>query len=239
MDGTSSHVDSLIDAALSLAVERGWRTLTLPEVADAAGVSLADAHATFSTKTALLNAFMARIDRQMLSGEAPDMSESVRDRLFDVIMRRFDALEPHKDAVAAIVEDLPADPVAALAVLPAFGNTMAWILETAGLSASGLSGALRIKGLAVVYLTTLRTWLQDDTTDAARTMATLDRALRRAEMVIRAIPRLPGHRSRDREARWMPEEAYSGESSTAEIPAGGVPIGEGPSGDVPGAGAGG
>lgn len=234
MDGTSTHADSLIDAALALAVERGWRALTLPEVADAAGVSLADAHATFSTKTALLNAFVARIDRQMLTGEAPDRSESVRDRLFDVIMRRLDALEPHKDAVAAIVDDLPADPLTAVAVLPAFGNTMAWILETAGLSASGLSGALRIKGLALIYLTTLRTWLQDDTADAARTMAALDRALRRTEMLISTLPRLPGRRFQQREAPWTPDEAYSGEGSTAEIPAGGVPAGEMPGRGPPG-----
>ncbi len=240
MDDTSIHADSLIDAALGLAAEQGWRTVTLPQVAAAAGVSLADAHATFPSKTALLNAFIARIDRQMLSGEAPDMGESVRDRLFDVIMRRLDALEPHKEAIAAIAEDLPSDPLTALAVLPAFGNAMAWILETVGLSASGLSGAVRIKGLALIYLTTLRTWLEDDTADAARTMATLDRSLRRTEMVIRSMPSWPGRRLRRHEASWTSDEASSGEGSTAEVPAGGVPLeGTTPFGEMPGAGPGG
>ena len=223
MDGTATDAERLIDAALALTTESNWRGLTLPQIAAKADMSLADAYTAFPTKTALLSGFLARIDRQMLAGEAPDMTESVRDRLFDVVMRRFDALEPHKDAVGTIVDDLPADPLTALAVLPAFGNSMAWALETAGVSASGLSGALRIKGLAIIYLTTLRTWLHDDSADAARTMAVLDRALRRTEMLIRACPRLP---SRQPGSGW----------TSGEVPSGEVPSGEVPSGDASGAG---
>lgn len=221
MDGTSTNAERLIDAALSLAAERDWRGLTLPRIAAKADVSLADAYTAFPTKTALLNGFLGRIDRQMLAGDQPDMTENVRDRLFDVIMRRFDALEPYKDAVGAIIDGLPADPLTALAVLPAFGNSMAWTLEAAGVSASGLSGALRIKGLSIIYLATLHTWLQDDSADAARTMAALDRALRRTEMLIRACPRLPSRRSRQPDTGWTPGE---------------VPSGEGLSGDASGAG---
>lgn len=191
---TSNIAEQLIDSALKLTEERGWRGLTLPDVAAEAGVSLPDAYSAFPTKMALLNGFLARIDRQMLSGEMPDPTDTVRDRLFDVVMRRFDALEPHKNAIAVIIDDLPGDPLSALALLPAFGASMAWMLESAGLSASGVWGALRIKGLAVIYLTTLRTWLQDDTVDAARTMAALDRALRRTEMLIQAFPGLSSRR---------------------------------------------
>ena len=217
MDGTSTDAERLIDAALTLTTERGWRGLTLPQIAAKAGVSLADAYTAFPTKTALLTGFLARIDRQMLAGEAADMAENVRDRLFDVVMRRLDALEPYKDAVGAIVDDLPADPLTALAVLPAFGNSMAWTLETAGVSASGLSGALRINGLSIIYLTTLRTWLQDDSADAARTMAALDRALRRTEMLIRACPGLPSRRSRQPDAELTSGEAPSGEVPSSDV----------------------
>ena len=234
MNGTANDAERLIAAALALAAERGWRDLTLPQIAAKADMSLADAYTAFPTKTALLNGFLARIDRQMLAGEAPDTAENVRDRLFDVVMRRFDALEPHKDAIGAIVDDLPADPLTALAVLPAFGSSMAWVLETAGLSASGLFGALRINGLAIIYLTTLRTWLQDDSADAARTMAALDRALRRTEMLIRTCPSLPSLRSR------QPDTGYTGwtpgKGPVGEVPSGEVPSGEVPSGDAPGAG---
>jgi AcrR family transcriptional regulator len=233
LGGTSTNAEQLIDAALRLTVERGWRELTLPEIAAEAGVSLADAYTAFPTKMAMLNGFMARIDRQMLAEGAPDTAETVRDRLFDVVMRRFDALGPHKDAVAAIVDDLPADPLSTLAVLPAFGNSMAWTLEAAGVSASGLSGALRIQGLAIIYLTTLRTWLQDDTADAARTMATLDRALRRTEMLIRAFPSLRSHRKRRPDPGPTWDKGQSGEGQSGALNAGDFPSGDSPSGDAP------
>jgi AcrR family transcriptional regulator len=228
LDGTSTNAEQLIDAALRLTVERGWRDLTLPEIAAEAGVSLADAYTAFPTKMAILTGFMARIDRQMLAEGAPDTAETVRDRLFDVVMRRFDALAPHKDAVAAIVDDLPADPLSTLAVLPTFGNSMAWTLEAAGVSGSGLSGALRIQGLAIIYLTTLRTWLQDDTADAARTMATLDRALRRTEMLIRACPGLRRSASKPVRDDGQPAERRPGALSPGNSPFGGAPEGGNP-----------
>lgn len=225
MDGTSTNEERLIDAALRLTVERGWRELTLPEIAAEAEVSLADAYTAFPTKMAILNGFTARIDRQMLAEGAPDTAETVRDRLFDMVMRRFDALGPYKDAVAVIVDDLPADPLSALAGLPAFGKSMAWTLEAAGVSASGLSGALRIQGLAIIYLTTLRTWLQDDTADAARTMATLDRGLRRADTLISAFPGLRSRRPRPEPAR--------DETQPGEVPPDSANSGDVPSGDAP------
>jgi AcrR family transcriptional regulator len=226
LGGTSTNAEQLIDAALRLTIERDWRELTLPEIAAEAGVSLADVYTAFPTKMAILNGFMARIDRQMLAEGAPDAAESVRDRLFDVVMRRFDALKPHKDAVAAIVDDLPADPLSTLAVLPAFGKSMAWTLEAAGVSASGLSGTLRVQGLAIIYLTTLRTWLQDDTADAARTMATLDRALRRTEMLIRACPGLRSRRSPRPEAGAIRDEGQPGALDSEDFPAGASPVGD-------------
>ena len=58
------------------------------------------------------------------------------------------------------------------------------MLEAAGLSSSGLIGALRAKGLALVYGEAFRVWLGDDSKDMAKTMAALDRALRRAERIV-------------------------------------------------------
>jgi hypothetical protein len=103
-------------------------------------------------------------------------------------MLRFDALAPHKKAVASILADVPADPLAALTEARPLLRSMAWMLEAAGLSAAGLGGCLRVHGLAGVYLATLRVWLGDDSSDLARTMAALDRNLRRAESLVGMLP---------------------------------------------------
>lgn len=177
--------DRILSAALELAAAGGWRSLSLAEIAGEAGVSLAEVHAAYPTKASILAGFIARIDRQVLAGGATEKEDSVRDRLFEVLMRRFDALTPHKDAVAGILRDLPSNPAAVLATAPQFANGMAWMVEAAGLSSSGLRGAIRVNGVILIYLNTLRVWLRDDSADMARTMASLDQGLRRAESLIR------------------------------------------------------
>lgn len=196
MNDSSDRTDTILDAALGLTVERGWPAVSMAEVADRAGVPLAEAYEVVPSKPALLAALVARTDRAMLAEGAPDPDQSARDRLFEIVMRRFDALQPHKQAMAALLRDLPRDPCAFLQLMPSLAGSIAWMLEAAGLSTSGVRGMLRIKGLALIYLVTMRTWLEDDSVDMARTMAQLDRRLRRAEAVIRSVPCRP--------RRWSP-----------------------------------
>ena len=180
--GTAADVaQRIIDAALEAAAEKGWIATSFAEIATRAGVSLADLYAVFPSKVALINGFIERIDREVLAGVEPDAGESARDRLFDVLMRCFDALAPHRAGVAAIARGIPADPFAAVCVLPRLLRSLAWALEAAGLSSAGAAGAMRVKGLALVYANAFRVWLRDDTADMAKTMAALDAGLRRAE----------------------------------------------------------
>ena len=171
-----------IAAALELAEERGWRRVSLHDIAERAGVTLGDLHGQFSSRDAILSAFVRGIDAQVLkSVDAEDAAESPRHRLFAVIMKRFDALAPHKPAIAAIMRDCGGDMLTVASSLCRLISSMAWMLEAAGISSAGLRGALRAKGLAVIYCATNRVWLSDDSADMAKTMAALDRHLDCAE----------------------------------------------------------
>ncbi len=171
-----------IAAALELAEERGWRRVSLHDIAERAGVTLGDLHGQFSSRDAILSAFVRGIDAQVLkSVDAEDAAESPRHRLFAVIMKRFDALAPHKPAIAAIVGDCGGDMFTAASSLCRLISSMTLMLEAAGISSAGLRGALRTKGLAVIYCATVRVWLSDDSADMAKTMAALDRYLDCAE----------------------------------------------------------
>jgi AcrR family transcriptional regulator len=171
----------VIETALRLAVEHGWASLALADIAAAAKLPLAELYAAYPSKTAILVALSRAVDREVLAGLEPGTEESTRDRLFDLIMKRFDALAPHRDGLAAVARDAGRDPVAALCGLGQLTRSMALTLEAAGVSSSGLAGALRIKGLGAIYLATMRDWFRDDSADKARTMAALDARLRRAE----------------------------------------------------------
>jgi hypothetical protein len=110
---------------------------------------------------------------------APD--QRPRDRVFDLLMRRFDALTPYRPAIEALGRELPRDPLAALAAGAALLRSMRWMLEAAGIPTDGLGGAVAVKLTAAAYMATLRTWLRDESPDLAPTMAALDRRLRGIE----------------------------------------------------------
>ena len=172
--------DRLVDAALSLAARQGWQRTGLAEIAAEAGLSLAEARAACASKLAILAHFHRRIDHAVLARGAAAGDDTPRDRLFDVLMRRFEALQPHRPALKAMLRDSAGDP-AALFALPMLINAMAWMLEAAGISSGGWRGRMRMYLLAGLYLSVLRTFLDDDSADLAATMAALDSRLRRAE----------------------------------------------------------
>lgn len=176
------HTGDIIAAALALAAERGWRAMSLAEIAGRAGMKLADLVENTPTKTAILDAYTQRIDRSMMESKT-DIAEPIRDRLFDVLMRRFEAMAPDRAGLSAILRGTGDDPWALACGARRLCASMALALETAGISSSGLGGMARVQALAMIYLVVLRTFADDDSADLARTMAALDKALRRAEGV--------------------------------------------------------
>ena len=121
----------MLDRALGLVAERGWSGISLAEMAAAAGVPLDTFHRHYPSKASVLRALTHRVDTAMLAGIERAAGEGARDRLFDVIMRRFDALNPHKKAVRAIVRDIGCDPFSLacrspLAVSPRPENSLCW-----------------------------------------------------------------------------------------------------------------
>lgn len=182
----------LIEAALRAAAAHGWRRLSLAAIARDAGVGLDEAYALYPGKLALLAGIVAWHDRAMLRAGPADAGDDPRDRLFEVVMRRFDSLQGYRDGMRAIVRDVVRDPLALAVAGPRLMLSLSWMLEAAGLPIRGPAGPVRAAGLGLVYLAALRAWGADDSPDMARTMAALDRGLRRAEGVAGRCPALAG-----------------------------------------------
>ncbi len=175
--------EAALDAFLGLIAEKGFADVALRDVAEAAGLSLADLYRLYPDKVALAGAFMAKIDAEVLAGTPgrSDPEETARDRLFDAMMRRYDALRPHRAALGAIRRAATRDPLLALALGPALRRSMAVMLEAASLPSEGLTGALRQNGLLAIHYAVSRTYDRDETADLSKTMAALDSRLKMAE----------------------------------------------------------
>jgi AcrR family transcriptional regulator len=179
---TDSLFDSaLVTAAFRIAGEEGWRKVNVPAAARAADLSLAEARARFPSRAAILLRF-GRLADQMALQDAPSEG-SVRDRLFDLLMRRFDLLQTHRAGVKALLKALPTDPPAALLLACASKRSMRWMLQAAGVTATGPRGEIQVRGLLAVWLWAIRAWERDTSDDLSGTMAAVDKALERAEQV--------------------------------------------------------
>lgn len=174
--------DDVVLHALSLAKTLGWNHVRMQDIADEAGVSLSVLYGMFEDKSDILVTLGRRIDRQVLEAfDTLDPSLSERDRLFDIMMERFDVLGEYREGVVAIVGSFRYDPKQAVISCPHLCRSMAWMLEAAGLDTNGFRGALKVAGLTGLYLKVLRVWKDDDSPDLSKTMAALDKDLGRIE----------------------------------------------------------
>jgi ubiquinone biosynthesis protein COQ9 len=171
----------ILDAAFKLAAAKPWRDVSLNEIAQSSGVGLVDLSKEFYGKLSIAAAFTKLVDEELLRRArlVHGTDESPRDRVFDVIMTRFDILQPYRAALKSIVREGGVTPG-----LDTFGRMMRsqhWMLVAAGLPADGPAGRAREAALLSVYARTFQEWLDDEDPGRAKTMAVLDRRLRNGE----------------------------------------------------------
>ncbi len=177
----NSDRDKAVDAMMALLAEHAFEEIGLAEVAGRAGLKLSELRAEFGSTLAIVAAHIKDIDRAVLAGGSADMAEEpARERLFDVLMRRLEALAPYKEAVHSLLRSARRNPGVALALNAMAVRSQQWMLEAAGIGAHGPRGALRAQGAALMFARVLRVWF-DDEPDLDRTMAALGRGLAGAE----------------------------------------------------------
>ncbi len=178
---------ALIAAVFDQAALRGWPDINVAEAARTAGLPLARTRARFPGRGAVLLRFGIMADGMALG--AGGAEESPRERLFDILMSRFDALQQHRAGMLALLAALRFDPATSLLLYGATLQSMKWLLDGAGIPSNGIVGTLRIQGLLALWLYALRAWERDESPDLSATMAAVDRGLDRA---IQAENILPG-----------------------------------------------
>jgi AcrR family transcriptional regulator len=175
---TGTDREKAVAALMELLAEQSFEDIGLAEVAGRAGIKLSQLRAEFGSTLAILGAHIKQIDNAVLDGGDADMAEeSVRERLFDVLMRRFEALAPDKDAVRSLMRSARRNPGLAFALNAMAVRSQKWMLEAASIDAAGPRGALRAQGTALMFARVASIWVDDDEEGLDRTMAALDRGL--------------------------------------------------------------
>ena len=180
--GGMSERAKAIDALMALLADQSFEQIGLAEVAGRADLKLSQLRAEFGSVLAIFAAHVKDIDRAVLAGGDADMTEEPpRERLFDVLMRRLEALAPYKEAVRSVMRSARRNPGLGLALNAMAVRSQSWMLEAAGIGAHGPRGALRAQGAALMFARVLSVWVDDEEEGLDRTMAALDRGLASAE----------------------------------------------------------
>lgn len=176
----------LLVEAWAIVAERGWRGYGPVALARRTGRPLVEIYALFPDRRALLTALGHRLDAAMLDvslGELEGMS--VRERLFELLMRRFEAMKPFRAALRAAGRAALCDRVLLCGTIANLDRAADWLLAVSEAELSGMAGHLGRRALQLAYLRSFKVWLEDDTADLARTMAELDRRLGELETAAR------------------------------------------------------
>ena len=174
----------LLIAAFALIGDEGWRGFSFATLARRTGVSRVEIYRQFRGRGALLSALSRRIDEAMLAVDETELAGlPPRDRMFELLMRRLEAMVPYRAGLARLAREARGDPCAVLLTACRLDRSLALAQDVAGLRHHGLRARLARRALGAAYLQTFRVWFKDEAADLGQTMAELDKQLRRVQNV--------------------------------------------------------
>ena len=177
-----------VEALMRLAAARAWDEIELGDIAQEAGLSLLKLRGLFPSKLAMLGGLTRMVDDAVLAEIADDLAgEPIKERLFDLVMRRLDALAPYKPALRRITPVIRRDPLALAALNRGAINSWRYMLASAGIPTEDSLGGLRVQGAVLLMARVADVWLEDDEPDLSKTMARLDRELKSAGQIMSRI----------------------------------------------------
>lgn len=179
--------EQVLHAALALAEERGWENVRLYQVAERLERPLVEIAAHFRDLDAVANTWFARARDAMLAEVDGTLATlPPPERLHAVIMAWFAALEPHRDVVGEILEAKlwPAHVQHWAPMIFELSRLVHWFLDAARIASTGRRRQRAEAGLTLIFLDTLRVWLNDHTPDRLRTRDHLRRRLEAADRML-------------------------------------------------------
>ncbi|MEM5585379.1 TetR/AcrR family transcriptional regulator [Roseibium sp. AS2] len=190
---TAKTRQKILQTFLDLVSVHPYEDVSLTLIAETAKVKLSDMRGAFASKAQLVAAFAEKIDKTVLDGRDDDMGDQPpRDRLFDVLMTRIDALSEHREAVRALHQAARHDPALALEFNRIAARSQKWMLIASGIDVSGVKATVVARALAIAFGRVVGVWLDEEDEGMPRTMARLDKELDRGSDLMKRLNGLEG-----------------------------------------------
>ena len=170
-------------------------SITIDMIAGETGHQSSILRRLFPDMVEMVNQGLRDIDDVIFTELAADLAEDtnadIRERILEGLIVRYEGYRAYKQAIKNLNEAATMNPALAIVTIQRLSAASRTILELAGDDTSGLTGLLRVKGLAGVALIAQREWLKDDSHDMAQTIRVLDQRLKQAENLAEMINIIP------------------------------------------------
>ncbi len=171
--------EKLIQGGFELLALKGLQGLTPEALTKQCELFLPDVTDLCPTPLSILLLLWNEIEEK--APNIQGMELSVHDYLFESIMNHLDLLEPYREAIQKLVQDLSFAPGWLLDIRPYVNRWSRKTLADAGISLDGIQGDIKINVFSVFCLHILKTWSQDTTPDKSLTLSAIDQGLRNLE----------------------------------------------------------
>ena len=126
-------------------------------------------------------------DSQVLISLKSIEHSTSRDMLFEIFMIRFDVLSKYRKSVLNIFKIFKKQPNYFIFLLPYFITSISIMAKHANINIKGINGSMMIKGMLIIYFSTFLIWAKDESTSLDKTMISLDKYLKRAEIFLKLV----------------------------------------------------
>lgn len=182
---TLSEYNQIVDKAWALVEVQGLDSTDAEAIAVAASVPVVRVRGIVPNQEAVILLLVADILPKIQV--TPNVQLSKQDQLFDVIMQGFDIAESRKQAIKKLWQEVIWKPWIWPQILPPFQKKFNEIVEALMAKEDFVQGVLTAVGVRAVFLKTFLVWLDDETLDLSKTMATLDQSLKKYDELSRYV----------------------------------------------------
>ena len=166
----------IAEKTLKILKEKTWNSLSLDDVLKDKNKKI-----NINSKFDLLMNINRYVDHTLISEMQSLENSSTKDMLFEVLMARFEILQKNRQSFIKIYDNFKKKPQNFIKLLPSFLESIIVTAELSKYNVNGLKGAIRLKGLMLVYFVTFFKWMDDTTPALEKTMIELDKNLDHAE----------------------------------------------------------
>ena len=164
-----------------------WQSIDLESLSQECDLDVLNVTGRIRNKVDLLVAFSAFIDmtvNQSIDADLKDDQIPVRERLLEALLIRFEALAPYKAGVIKLMKTFLHNPSFVVIGSKSLKLSMEATLAAVGLEAKGIQGAIRVKGMCMIFMSGVCTWSKDNSEDLSATTRILDERLKQTENII-------------------------------------------------------